>query len=155
MSSTVNTRIITLHQSRFWAVGALVLFLTCGERPEPAAVISNQLCDFSAVNRDGRLVSFDVRTGAIIGVFERWPHGAIQLTTPGGYAPEMTGCLRTQGLGNQLASIALHKGPSAGDSTINGRADGAQVFSINPPDSVGLTPLFAILRNESDLPFFV
>ena len=78
------------------------------------SLMDGRQCDFNVREDQGRLVPVDLSTGEVLGLFERLPDGAVQLTTPEGFTPLVTACLKGKGLEAKLASIppywVSHKG---------------------------------------------
>jgi hypothetical protein len=70
-----------------------------------AKLMNGHRCDFQVFEEDGRLVPADPDNGEVLGLFERWPDGAIQLTTAEGFTPIVTDCLKQKGFEARLSSI--------------------------------------------------
>lgn len=87
----------------------LIMTLSACNVSDNAAIVGNNLCDFSVKESSSSLIPIDSSTDEQIGVFERYADGSIQLTTFNGYAPIVTDCLVKKGLGNKLNLIPRYK----------------------------------------------
>lgn len=77
-----------------------------------ASLMDGRHCNFNVHEEHGKLVPTDRGTGEVLGYFERWPSGSIQLTTPEGYTPTVTGCLMAKGFSTRLHEIPPYWVPS-------------------------------------------
>lgn len=79
-----------------------------------ASLMDGGQCDFNVREDQGKLVPIDLSTGEVLGLFERLPDGDVQLTTPEGFAPLVTACLKGKGLTAKLGSIPPYWVPQKG-----------------------------------------
>ncbi|MGO3543710.1 membrane lipoprotein lipid attachment site-containing protein [Pseudomonas helleri] len=70
-----------------------------------ASLMDGRHCNFHVREEGGRLVPVDSSSGDALGLFERWPNGAVQLTTPEGYTPNVTDCLMAKGFAAKLRDV--------------------------------------------------
>lgn len=82
-----------------------ILIISGCDHDEGGAIVGKNLCDFGVIQNGNQLIPFDPETKKVIGFFERWPDGMIQLTTGEGYTPTVNDCLKDKGYGGLLSKI--------------------------------------------------